>query len=133
MDNESKKPPTRAHSGAPREAPKAYDKMGLEEIVQTTNRVGMDYVKARRETERLELMKPTIRARISLRLDDGSLSEAKLKRLTETDQEYVAFLEQLVDARERSESLRIRYESYKNLFDARRSLLIYQKAEMKLI
>ena len=31
------------------------------------------------------------------------------------------------------DKLRIRYESYKNLFEARRSLLSYQKAEMKLL
>lgn len=109
------------------------DKLGLEDIVQLANKIGLEFVSARKEAERLELLKNTIRARISIRLDDGSLSEAKLRRLMEVDQEYVDFLNQLVTARAESEKLRVRYESYKNLFDARRSLLSYQKAEMKLL
>ena len=108
-------------------------KLSLEDIVHLANKIGLEYVKAKKDAERLELLKPTARARVSLRLDHGSLSEAKLRRLTETDEEYVAFLEKLAEARGESDRLRIRYESYKNLFDARRSLLSYQKAELKLI
>ncbi len=109
------------------------EKLGLEDIVRLANKVGLEYVAAKADAERLELMKPTVRARITLRLDDGNLTEAKLKRLTETDDEYVSFLEKLADARCNCERLKVRYDSYKNLFDARRSLLSYQKAELKLI
>ena len=118
-------PPAGAAAGA--------DRLGLEDIVHLANKVGLEYVGARKEAERLEFMKNTIRARISIRLDDGSQTEAKLKRLMETDSEYEEFLMKLVTARAESEKLRIRYESYKNLFEARRSLLSYQKAEMKLL
>jgi hypothetical protein len=111
----------------------AADKLGLEEIVRLANKIGLEYAEARKVMERLELMKATVRARVSIRLDTGSISESKLKRLTETDEEYVAHLEDLVQARGECEKLRVRYESYKNLFDARRSLLSYQKAEMKLV
>ncbi len=93
----------------------------------------MEYADARERLDRLELMKPTIKARISMRLDDGRSSETKLRRATETDEEYIKHLEQLIEAKHQCEKLRIRYDSYKNLFDARRSLLSYQKAEMKLI
>lgn len=109
------------------------DRLGLEDIVHLANKVGLEYVAARKEAERLELLKNTIRARISIRLDDGSHSEAKLRRLMETDPEYEDFLMKLVTARAEAEKLRVRYESYKNLFDAKRSLLSYQKAEMKLL
>lgn len=109
------------------------DKLGLEEIVHLANRIGLEYATARRDAERLELLKPTIRSRVTIRLDDGSLTEAKLRRLTETDPEYVEFIEKLAQAKGESERLRIRYESYKNLFEAKRSLLSYQKAEMKLL
>ena len=109
------------------------DKLGLEDIVHLANKIGLEFVAARKEAERLELLKNTIRARISIRLDDGTQSEAKLRRLMETDPEYEDFLMKLVSARAESEKLRVRYESYKNLFDARRSLLSYQKAEMKLL
>lgn len=112
---------------------KPQDKLGLEDIVHVANKIGLEFVQAKREAERLELLKPTVRARVTLRLDDGKLSETKLRRLTETDQEYVDFLEKLIDAKGESEKLRIRYESYKNLFEARRSVLSYQKAEMKLL
>jgi hypothetical protein len=105
----------------------------LEDIVHLANRIGLEYATAKRDAERLELLKPTVRSRVSIRLDDGSLSEAKLRRLTETDSEYVDFIESLAQAKGESERLRIRYESYKNLFEARRSLLSYQKAEMKLL
>jgi len=112
---------------------KPQDKLGLEDIVHVANKIGLEFVTAKREAERLELLKPTVRARVTLRLDDGKLSETKLRRLTETDQEYIDFLEKLIDAKGESEKLRIRYESYKNLFEARRSVLSYQKAEMKLL
>ncbi len=109
------------------------EKLGLEEIVHLANRIGLEFATAKKESERLELLKPTVRARISIRIDDGKISETRLRRLTETDQEYVDFIEKLSDAKGESERLRIRYESYKNLFEARRSMLSYQKAEMKLL
>ncbi|MGA0164848.1 MAG: hypothetical protein ACO3LE_11515 [Bdellovibrionota bacterium] len=111
----------------------ASDRLGLEDIVHLANKVGLEYAVAKKEADRMELLKPTIRARIMLRLDDGSMSETRLRRLTETDAEYVDFLEKMAEMRGEAEKLRVRYESYKNLFDAKRSLLSYQKAEMKLI
>lgn len=112
---------------------KSWDKLGLEEIVHIANKVGLAYVEAKKKAEHFELLKPTVRARISLRLDDGEMSEAKLKRLTETDSEYLEFLERLLEARRECDRLKVRYDSYKNLFDARRSLLSFQKEEMKLL
>lgn len=128
-------PETRDHrKAAPGdETPQSGDKLGLEEIVHLTNKVGLEYVNAKKEAERLELLKPSIRAKIMIRLDDGSMSEAKLRRRTETDPEYLEFLEKLNSARGECDKLRVRYESYKNLFDARRSMLSYQKAEMNLL
>ncbi|NRA64354.1 MAG: hypothetical protein HRU19_07710 [Pseudobacteriovorax sp.] len=112
---------------------KKTDKLGLEEIVKLANKIGLEYVAAKREAEYLDLMKSPIKAKIALRIDDGSLSETKLKRLTDSDPEYLEYLVKLSDAKQNAEKLRIRYESYKNLFDARRSLLSYQKEEMKLL
>lgn len=127
-----KNPEARPFPKAPVDS-QSIDKLGLEEIVKLANKIGLEYAEARKIADRLDLLKPTIRARVAMRLDNGSVSETKLKRMTETDDEYVAYLEELANARGESEKLRIRYESYKNLFDARRSLLSYQKAEMKLI
>lgn len=109
------------------------DRLGLEEIVHLANKIGLEYATARKEADRLELLKPTIRARIMLRIDDGEMSESRLRRLTETDSEYVEFIEKMAETRGEAEKLRVRYESYKNLFEAKRSLLSYQKAEMKLV
>ena len=97
------------------------------------NKVGMEYAKSKKVAEHLELLKPTYKSRAMLRHDDGNVSEAKLKRLGETDEEYVKFLAELAGAKSDCESLRIRYESYKNLFEARRSMMSYQKAEMKIL
>ncbi len=124
--------PPKSSSPSP-DMPGSADKLGLEEIVHISNKVGLDYVEAKKQAEYFELMKPSIKARIMLRIDDGEMTEAKLKRLTETDPEYIEFLEKLLDARRDCERLKVRYESYKNLFDAKRSLLSYQKAEMKLL
>ncbi len=108
--------------------------LGLEEIVHIANKVGLDYVEAKQKADHMLLMKPTVRARIMLRLEkDGKLSEAKLARLAETDEEYLEFLKNLAEAKRESEKLKVRYDSYKNLFEARRSLLSYQKAEMSLL
>ncbi|MBF0440779.1 MAG: hypothetical protein HQK54_02630 [Oligoflexales bacterium] len=111
---------------------KIIDELGLEEIVYIANKVGLEFVEAKRKAEYYTLLKPTIRAKIMMRLDDGTLSEAKLLRLTEVDPEYLEFLEKLSDAKKESDRLKIRYESYKNLFEARRSVLSFKKAEMKL-
>jgi hypothetical protein len=112
---------------------KPWDKLGLEEIVHITNKVGLAYVEAKKSAEHYELLKGPTRARIALRLDDGKMSENRLRRLTETDPEYLDFLEKLSAAKRESDRLRVRYESYKNLFDARRSLLSFQREEMKLL
>jgi hypothetical protein len=111
----------------------ATEKMGLEEIVRMANKIGLEYADAKKLLDRLELMKPTVRARISLRIDSEKMSETQLRRLTETDSEYVEYLEQMIEARHACDKLRIRYDSYKNLFDAKRSMLSYQKAELKLL
>ena len=105
----------------------------LEEIVKLSNKVGLEYVEAKHILDELELLKASVKAKITLRLDDGSLSEVKLKRLTEADDEYVAYLHKISVARGECEKLRVRYESYKNLFEARRSMLSYHKAEMNLV
>ena len=105
----------------------------LEELVRRTNEVGLEYVAARKVCDRLELMRSTEKARALNRHDDGSHSEAKLRRLAELDPEYIAFLEKLSQARGDMEKARLRYDSYKNLFEARRSMLSYQKAEMQLL
>lgn len=110
----------------------AGEKMNLEEIVHLANKVGMEFAKAKKQAEYLDLLKPTKRAKAMLKFDDGKTSEAKIKRLAETDEEYVDFLAQLSEAKSESEKLKIRYDSYRNLFEARRSMLSYQKAEMKL-
>lgn len=128
---EPSKPREGAHANAIDTS--ATERLGLEEIVHLANKVGLEYAQAKKESERLELLKPTVRARVMMRLDTEELSEAKLRRMTEVDPEYVDFIEKLAEAIGESEKLRIRYESYKNLFEAKRSLLSYQKAEMKLL
>ena len=47
---------------------KKWDKLGLEEIVHISNKVGLAYVTAKKKAEHLELLKPTIRAKVALRL-----------------------------------------------------------------
>ena len=107
--------------------------LSLEELVHIANRVGMELVEAKKACDHYELMKPIVRARIMQRLDDGEISETKLRRLMESDAEYVAYIDKLIEARAWLEKVRIRYESYKNLFEARRSMLSYRKAEMRLL
>lgn len=109
------------------------EKMNLEDIVRIANKIGMEFAKAKKEAEHLDLLKATKRAKAMLKYDDGKMSEAKIKRHAEADEDYVAFLVSLSEAKAEAEKLRIRYESYKNLFEARRSMLSYQKAEMKLV
>ena len=107
--------------------------LNLEDIVYLTNKIGMELVNAKEESERLDLLKATYRARAMEKYDDGNHSEAKIRRLAETDKDYIIFLEELGKAKSKADKLKIRYDSYKNLFEARRSMLSYQKAEMSLI
>lgn len=109
------------------------DGLGLEEIVHIANKVGLEYVEAKKNADHLSLLKSSTRAKVMLRIDDGNMSEAKLLRLAEIDQEYIEFLEKMTEAKREADRLRVRYESYKNLFEAKRSVLSYQKAEMKLL
>lgn len=107
--------------------------MSLEEIVHLSNKIGMEYAEAKKKSDYLELLKPSYRARAMERYDDGQRSEVKIKRLAEIDETYLKYLNQLAEAKANCDRLKIRYDSYKNLFEAKRSMLSYQKAEMKLI
>ncbi|MDE3270160.1 MAG: hypothetical protein OYH77_07740 [Pseudomonadota bacterium] len=107
--------------------------MTLEDLVHLANKVGLELVAAKKVCDRYELLKHTVRARIMQRLDDGNHSETKLRRLMEVDAEYVSYLEKLIEARSQADKVKLRYESYKNLFEARRSMLSFRKAEMRLL
>ncbi len=106
--------------------------LSLEEIVYKANETGIKFAQVKHEAEKLDILKPILRAKIMTRLDDGSMSETKLRRLCETDPSYIAHLEKLADYRYQAEKLKIQYDSYKNLFEAKRSELSYKKAEMRL-
>jgi hypothetical protein len=106
--------------------------LSLEEIIQLAN------VDKRREAERLELLRTTVRSKIMNRIEAEAgagvtLPEGKLKRLAEADAEYIELLEQISFMRAESEKLRIRYESYRNLFDAKRTMISYKKVELKTL
>lgn len=105
----------------------------LEEIVYKSNEIGMQLATQKHHAEKMEILKPVVRAKIMTRLDDGKISETKLRRLCEIDPEYIAHLEKLSECRYQADRLKIRYDSYKNLFEAKRSELSYKKAEMQLI
>jgi hypothetical protein len=112
--------------------------LSLEEIIQLANKIGLEYVDKRREAERLELLRTTVRAKIMNRIEaeagsETSIPESRLKRLAEADTEYVQLLEQIAQLRAESEKLRIRYESYRNLFDAKRTMISYKKTELKTL
>lgn len=112
--------------------------LSLEEIIQLANKIGLEYVDKRRDAERLELLRTTVRARIMNRIEseagnESSIPEGRLKRLAEADPEYVQLLEQIAQTRAESEKLRIRYESYRNLFDAKRTMISYKKTELKTL
>jgi competence protein ComGF len=105
----------------------------LEDIVVITTKVGLEYANAKKEADRGELLKSTRKAQAMEKYDDGKRSETKIRRLAEMDPEYIQFLNQLAEWKAKSEKLRIRYDSYKNLFEARRSMLSYQKMEMRIL
>ena len=107
-------------------------KLSLEEIVHITNKVGLEYVDAKKEAERLSLLRSSTKAQIMNRLDTGDISESKLLRMAEIDPEYIDYIERMSEVKRKASRLQVRYESYKNLFEAKRSLLSYQKAEMAL-
>ncbi|MEY4064112.1 MAG: hypothetical protein RIR26_320 [Pseudomonadota bacterium] len=110
----------------------------LEEIIQLANKIGLEYADKRRDAERLELLRTTVRSRIMNRIEaeaglEVSIPEGRLKRLAEADAEYVQLLEQIAQSRAEAEKLRIRYESYRNLFDAKRTMISYKKTELKTL
>jgi hypothetical protein len=110
--------------------------MSLEEIIVRANRIGVEYVEKRREAERLELLRPSVRSQIMNRIEAKAterLSESRLRRLAEADEEYLGHLERIAEARSEAEKLRIRYDSYRNLFDARRTMISYRKAELRAL
>ena len=109
--------------------------LGLEEIIQLANKIGLEYVEKRKEAERLELLRTSVRAKIMNRIEltADKIPEARLKRLAEADSEYIELLEKIVTLRAETEKLRIRYESYKSLFDARRTMISYKKVELKTL
>lgn len=113
----------------------AIKEMGLEEIIQLANKIGLEYVEKRKDAEKLELLRTSVRSKIMNRIEltTEKIPEARLKRLAEADPEYISMLEKIVAARAETEKLRIRYESYKSLFDARRTMISYKKIELKTL
>lgn len=109
--------------------------LNLEEIIHMANKIGLEYVEKRKDAERLELLRTSIRSKIMNRIESElqKVAEAKLKRFAEADPEYMALLEDIAAARSESEKLRIRYESYRNLFDARRTMISYKKTELRTL
>ena len=107
--------------------------MALEEIIQISNKSGLEYADRRRDAERLELLRTSVRAKIMNRLEQvyEKIPEARLKRLAEAEEEYTSLLENIAFTRAEAEKLRIRYESYKSLFDARRTMISFKKVELK--
>jgi len=115
---------------------KDFKDWSLEDIIHMANQLGLEYVEKRREAERAELLRTSIRSQIMIRLEenkDEKFSEAKLKRLAEADVEYCAFLESIATLRSDAEKARIRYESYRDLFDARKTMLYYKQVELKTL
>ena len=126
-----KEPQTPKEEGSPQKTNKTP--LTLEDIVTLANKIGLEYVKSKKKADYYELIKASKRAEFMEKHDDGTRTETKIRRLAETDSDYINFLEELSKAKFESEQLKIRYESYKNLFEARRSMLSYQKAEMTLL
>jgi hypothetical protein len=115
---------------------KETKELSLEEIVQLAHKIGMEYVEKRREAELLELLRSSKRAQIMNDLEASggsqkSFSETKLKRLAEAHPDYLALIHKIVDTRALADKLRIRYESYKSLFDAKRTMISLKKTEMR--
>ena len=135
MSDMTKSPPPPQIAGPTGSAAAGVD-LSLEEIIIRANRIGVDYVEKRREAERLELLRPSVRAQVMNRLEAAAterLSESRLRRLAEADGEYLDHLERIAEARAEAEKLRVRYDSYRNLFDARRTLISYRKAELRAL
>jgi hypothetical protein len=114
--------------------------LSLEEIIQLANRIGLEYVDKRKEAERLELLRTSIRARIMNEIESANeaegakaIAEARLKRLAEAHPEYMELLDRIASSRAESEKLRIRYDSYRNLFEARRTMISFKKTELKTL
>jgi len=108
--------------------------LSLEQIINLANRIGLEYADRRREAERLELLRTSLRAQIMNRLEAESperIPEARLKRLAEAHPEYLQLLENIAEKRADTEKLRVRYDSYRNLFEARRTQISYKKAELR--
>ena len=126
-----------AHSPSPQNTTKnAVPKdLSLEEIIHIANRIGLEYCDRKREAESLELRRTTVRSQIMNRIEEENpgLSENKLRRLAEADAAYADFLESIATSRAEAEKLRIRYESYRNLFDAKRTLISYKKTELRTL
>ncbi len=129
MEQLDEKDGTEAGAGAGRE-------LTLEEIIHLANKIGLEHVEKRKEAERLELLRTSVRATIMNRIEAAAaerIPEARLKRLAEADAEYLSLLENIATARAESEKLRVRYESYRNLFDARRTMISYRKTELRTL
>lgn len=114
--------------------------LSLEEIIQLANRIGLEFVDKRKDAERLELLRTSVRARLMNEIESAAemegakaMPEARLKRLAEAHPEYIDLLDRIAVTRAESEKLRIRYESYRNLFEARRTMISFKKTEMKTL
>ena len=112
----------------------------LEALSHKIEKKGKDWNKAKQLSERCDELRKTILSEEMNKLDasyvakgEKSPSEAKLERLARDSKGYRAHIEQIVTTRKISNDGYMEYEALKNLYDATRSMIAFERAKIGMI
>lgn len=112
----------------------------LEVLADRIEAAGKLWVEYKQVAARMEELKKTLKAQLSNRIEadyeakkEKAPSEAKLDRLARGSDEYIAHVELMIENQQVAHIQFIEYEALKNLYEAKRSDMSFEKAKMGLI
>ena len=101
---------------------------------------GKDWNKAKQLSERCDELRKTILSEEMNKIDatyvvkgEKSPSEAKLERLARDSEGYRTHIEQIVTTRKIANDMYMEYEGLKNLYDATRSMVAFERAKIGML
>lgn len=105
----------------------------LEKLVTEIEEAGIYYVELRAIARRYEELKKIKLAQLKrdhAKRNDGRISHVQLESKAYADPDYKKFILDLVRTEKESEKAKVRYEACKNLFDAMRTNIAFEREKL---
>ena len=114
--------------------------MTLEQITYLIHKTGQEYAEFKQISDRMEELKKVKMSRLKMHFIEKaalehkriSMNEAETMALsTEGANSYEEFIKDMILQTKRTEQAKIKYEAYKNLFEAKRTFEVTEREKLK--